>query len=73
MTAGHERKDVVAHRNLFVKNMEMMLRRTTRAVFDDQTDTWRMVRPELKEGEKEVVIINQDECLCFENDDSGKD
>lgn len=44
-----------------------------REIIDHKTGAkrWEEVPPELEEGEKEVIWINQDESLFYVNDDAG--
>ena len=66
---GHERPDVVAYRAVFLNHALSpdILRRMTTYSFDkDGKKTTHP--PELKEGEKEVVLITQDESTFYTNE-----
>ena len=62
---GHERPDVVAHRNLFVDKMSMWQRRMEVYVGDELEIC---IQPELSFGEKKVVLVTQDECTFQAHD-----
>ena len=70
---GHERADVKAdlHKNFLPKVKEYLRRtRMMREVIDVETGTktWKEVPPDLDEGEREVIWVNQDESLFYAND-----
>ena len=62
---GHERVDVVQHRIIFLAYMETVERRMKDYSGDDRSEE---IKPTLGTGEKEVVFVTHDECLCYAND-----
>ena len=73
---GHDRADVQKYLHEgFLPRVRSYLRRTrlVHEIIDHKTGIkrWEEVPPELEEGEKEVIWINQDESLFYANDDAG--
>ena len=71
---GHDREDVQKYLHEgFLPRVKSYLRRTrfVREIIDPKTGDkrWEEVPPELLEGEREVIWINQDESLFYANDD----
>ena len=76
MHDGHDRADVQKYLHEgFLPRVQSYLRRTrfVREIIDPETGDkrWEEVSPELLEGEREVIWVNQDESLCYANDDAG--
>jgi hypothetical protein len=62
---GHEREDVVEHRKRFLA--EMMHHQRLFSYWEGENmDTH--IRPTLMDGEQEIVLIVQDECIIYTND-----
>jgi hypothetical protein len=57
---GHERPDVIAHRNRFVVEMAEWQRRMETFV-DEEMET--CIQPELSPDETKVVLVTQGECI----------
>ena len=66
---GHERSDVVAHRNRFVDEMIEWQRRMEIFVGDEMETC---IQPELALGERKVVLVTQDECIFQAHDGSKR-
>ena len=62
---GHERPDVVAHRNRFVDEMAEWQRRMETFVGDEMETC---IQPELDSGKNKVVLVTQDECIFQAHD-----
>ena len=67
---GHDRADVQKYLHTgFLPLVKSYLRRTrfVREIIDVETGvkSWQELPPELEEGEREVIWINQDESLCY--------
>ena len=73
---GHDRADVQKYLHAsFLPKVKSYVRRTRimREVTNVDTGetTWEEIPPDLKEGEREVIWVNQDESLFYANDDAG--
>ena len=73
---GHDRPDVQKYLHEgFLPRVKNYMRRTRimREVTNADTGetTWEELPPELEEGEREVIWLNQDESLFYANDDAG--
>jgi hypothetical protein len=66
---GHERPDVVAHRNQFVDEIAEWQRRMETFVGDEMETC---IQPELLPGETKVVLVTQDECIFQAHDGSRR-
>lgn len=66
---GHERADVVAHRNRFVVEMAEWQRRMEIYVGDEMETC---IQPELSPDECKVVLVTQDECIFQAHDGSRR-
>ena len=62
---GHERPDVVAHRNSFVDEMTQWQRRMEMFVGDEMETC---IQPELASNVSKVVLVTQDECIFQAHD-----
>jgi hypothetical protein len=65
---GHERTDVVAHRNEFLEQMDAIDKRSTQWEDGPANEMEVVIPPTLADGEKEVVLITHDECIIYSND-----
>lgn len=68
---GHERADVQKARAKFIERITSVMKRCRRQEYNEVTGSWRNIDPDLTGGAKEVVFINQDETIIYENDDKG--
>lgn len=66
---GHERPDVVAHRNRFVDEMAAWQNRMEKFVGDEMETC---IQPELSSGERKVILVTQDECIFQAHDGNRK-
>ena len=66
---GHERPDVVAHRNRFVEEMAEWQKRMDIYAGDEMEIC---IQPELSSGERKVVLVTQDECIFQAHDGSKR-
>jgi hypothetical protein len=65
---GHERQDVVDYRKQFLVDISEYQRRMFSYVGDDLEI---VVRPDLRDGEKPIVLVTHDES-CFSSNDGKK-
>ena len=73
---GHDRADVQKYLHQgFLPRVKNYMRRTriVREMINTETGetTWEEFPPELEQGEREVIWLNQDESLFYCNDDAG--
>jgi hypothetical protein len=66
---GHERPDVVDHRNRFVDEMMVWQSRMEKFVGDEMETC---IQPELSSGERKVILVTQDECIFQAHDGNRK-
>lgn len=66
---GHERPDVVAHRNRFVDEMENWQLRMETYVGDEMETC---IQPELSNGDRKIVLVTQDESIFQAHDGCRK-
>ncbi|CAB4395573.1 unnamed protein product [Rhizophagus irregularis] len=66
---GHERPDVVAYRNEWLKRM-FEYRKSMKDFDGDMLDV--VLEPQFKPGEKELVHVTHDECHFYVNDEQQK-
>lgn len=62
---GHERDDVVAYRQTFVKTISQL---RSRMVDFDSTDECKLIEPTLNVDERKLILVAHDESLFYAND-----